>query len=253
MKKKIIFAILCVTFIYWLIPNKAWVFGTHSVFDSVRARGDVIVAAARQTIKIRAAWGLQQKIFVRPTQEEPCIMYGLGIAEDLTFETVMKNEGCDVYAFDCTSPPYMAQRARDAGIHFYPWCIGKYKAFTGDNGYIQHSDPKQLTVFKPLDNVMKTLKHTYVSLLKMDIEGFEWGVFETLLSHKDTVVWPDQLAFELHLEGTNPKAVNPEVVKGKGEWEMMRLFENLKSVGYTVVFKQLNPGDPYCCEFTLVR
>ena len=247
-KTHVLFAFLCASFLLvWCIPNKAWAFGTRSIFDSVH-----VYTSTLPTLVVREAWGFQKKIFVEPSalSKEPCVMYGIGIARDLTFEVTMKNHGCDVYAFDCTSPPYMMDRARDAGITFYPWCIGTQHAFNADNGYIKESDPNALTQFKSLAQVMITLQHSYVSLLKMDIEGFEWGVFESLLVDEKTI-WPQQLAFELHLEGTNPKAVNPELVQGKTPDIMHDLFHRLQNVGYKVVYKQLNPTDSFCCEFTL--
>lgn len=249
MKKHTIFALLCVLILFWFVPNKAWVFGTKNIFDSVH-----VYKSTLPTLVVREAWGFQKKIFVDPSAlspRQPCIMYGVGIARDLTFEVAMKDQGCLVYAFDCTSPPYMKERAQDAGIHFYPWCIGKQHAFNPDNGYIKESDSNALTQFKSLVEVMETLQHTYISLLKMDIEGFEWGVFESLLTN-DKTVWPQQLAFELHLEGTNPKAVNPDLVQGKDVDAMHNLFFQLENVGYHVLFKQLNPTDSFCCEFTLI-
>ena len=145
-------------------------------------------------------------------------MYGLGIADDLTFEIAMKEKGCEVHAFDCTSPKYMQDVARKVGIHFHPWCIGKQHAFNTGNGYIKNSDPESLSSFKSLSEIVAELNHEKVTLLKMDIEGFEWGVFADMLS--DGKFWPEQLSFELHLEGSNPKAVNPEIVRGKGRKAM---------------------------------
>jgi hypothetical protein len=107
-------------------------------------------------------------------------------------------------------------------------------------------------VFKPLHEIMQELGHTYISLLKMDIEGFEWGVFKSMLSNDDTI-WPEQLAFELHLQGAYEGAVNPDIVRNKGVEQMMELFKDLKRVGYEVLFKQLNPSDEFCCEFTLLK
>lgn len=262
----VFFALLSASLLIWYIPNKAWVLGTRSIFDSVPVYESelptlgnffvffLLAFFLKKRLVVREAWGFQKKVFVDPfaLSREPCIMYGLGIARDLTFEVAMKQQGCQVYAFDCTSPPYMIQRAQDAGITLYPWCIGEQHAFTADNGYIKESDAQALTQFKSLPQVMQTLQHSYVSLLKMDIEGFEWGVFESLLANKATI-WPQQLAFELHLEGTNPKAVNPDLVRGKNTAAMHDLFRQLRNVGYRVLYKQLNPGDPFCCEFTLTK
>jgi hypothetical protein len=247
--------VLCIITLYivvYYIPNKAWLFNLPSQFSVVPISVPVFLPP---TVKIKSTWGFQQKIFIDPhwKTDKPCIMYGLGIADDLTFERVMKQrKDCTVYAFDCTSPPHIAEYAQTLGIHFYPWCIGEAHAFNRGNVYTRHSNVNNLHVFKPLHQVMQELGHTYISLLKMDIEGFEWSVFSSMLKNNETI-WPDQLAFELHLQGAYEGAVNPKVVQNKGIEEMMQLFRDLFHVGYEVLFKELNPSDAYCCEFTLFK
>mmetsp|Transcript_117607 Transcript_117607/g.329308 ORF Transcript_117607/g.329308 Transcript_117607/m.329308 type:complete len:102 (-) Transcript_117607:127-432(-) len=98
---------------------------------------------------------------------------------------------------------------------------------------------------------MAELKHTSVDLLKFDIEGFEWRLFESELLGSKTL--PAQLSFELHAEGANPAYVPPANIKGKNFPEINQLFLKLFDLGYRVVSKEINGGDPACAEFVLVN
>ncbi len=62
-----------------------------------------------------------------------------------------------------------------------------------------------------------------------------------------------QLLFELHTDGSNPKAVPYERVKNKSVASVKKLFFDLWGIGYRVVARELNYWDPYCCEFVLVN
>merc|ERR1712187_1035342 len=58
-------------------------------------------------------------------------------------------------------------------------------------------------VFKTLSQTMKELGHSYIDLLKLDIEGFEWFLFETEVFTKKREQLPEQIAFELHTSAAN--------------------------------------------------
>lgn len=64
---------------------------------------------------------------------------------------------------------------------------------------------------------------------------------------------PSQLLFELHTKGANPNCVEPRLTQEKDRNAVNRLFAELWSLGYRVVFKYLNPEDPTCADFTLIR
>lgn len=177
-----------------------------------------------------------------------CITYGIGIADDSHFEQRMQDMGCETHAFDCTispdSPAVVGKKFK-----FHNWCIGE-KQNVNMSKTVYVDDDKKLQ-FKTLTDTMKELGHTYVDLLKFDIEGFEWKLFETQILKSE--VSPEQLSFELHTDKANPYYVPHDNVKDKGFVQVNRLFKSLFDMGYRVTSKELNSGDPACAEFVAIR
>merc|ERR1712004_367989 len=89
----------------------------------------------------------------------------------------MAREGCETHAFDCTVDPASPVVAGKS-FTFHNWCIGEEGAgFNAGNGYLRG---KQGGVqFKKLSETMRLLGHDSVDVLKFDIEGFEWKLFES--------------------------------------------------------------------------
>jgi hypothetical protein len=75
----------------------------------------------------------------------------------------------------------------------------------------------------------------------------------TVSAFKSPQYLPSQLLFELHTKGANPNCVEPRLTREKDRNAVNRLFAELWSLGYRVVFKYLNPEDPTCADFTLIR
>jgi hypothetical protein len=182
--------------------------------------------------------------------DENCVVYGLGIAGSMNLEIAMSKEGCKVFALDCTADiTKMTEEGKSYGVTFLPWCIGKEKPF-GDTVYTKGHTKDRKYQFFTLDQIMEKLGHKQVSLLKFDIEGFEWDLFDSLLTGYSL---PSQLLFELHVEGVTPLAVPAVVVKGKNRQAVNDLFSRLTKLGYVVYDKINNPGDKHACDFSLIR
>merc|ERR1719188_1953828 len=98
---------------------------------------------------------------------------------------------------------------------------------------------------------MRLLGHDLVDVLKFDIEGFEWKLFQSEIFGLKSL--PRQLAFELHTQGSKPIAVPPHLVQGKDFVEVNGLFLALHDVGYRVVSKEMNIYDDKCAEFVLIN
>lgn len=188
----------------------------------------------------------------KPGQKK-CLVYGMGIAWDSRFEEFMaKNVGCEVHAFDCTISDQSAA-VKDKDFTFHNWCIGSHDhvRMSSMTSYVKSKKQELNMKFKSLDQTMQELGHKDLDVLKFDIEGFEWQLFQTeLLPGK---VRPTQLAFELHTEGANTAAVPADVVRGKNNRAVNQMFLGMHKLGYRVVSKELNEGDPHCAEFVLVK
>lgn len=180
-----------------------------------------------------------------------CVVYGMGLADVVGFENEMAARGCEVHGFDCT----IATAPVDLkGWTFHPWCIGRRPggAWNPPTYAARAEAATAAPVFKTLREVMDDLGHADITVLKFDIEGHEWGIFE-----HEILQWPRplaaQLAFELHTEKANPAYVPAELTKSKGRPEVTHLFAQLTRLGYAVVSKEINLGDPACAEFVLAR
>ena len=64
---------------------------------------------------------------------------------------------------------------------------------------------------------------------------------------------PYEISFELHTEMAKKAYVSEALVKGKNKREVNELFIKLWKLGYRVISKVLNSGDPACCEFVVER
>jgi hypothetical protein len=190
--------------------------------------------------------GQGRKAMINPQFiQKPCVVYGLGVAGDPGYEQEM-SKYCEVHAFDCTVPansPHVSHQP----FHFHQLCIGR-EAVQAADGY---KHPGAKLRFEPLAHVKRRLGHEYIDVLKFDVEGHEWSLFDDILA--DSANLPGQLQFELHTNGANREYVPQQLVRDKRKREVNRLFMKLHAVGYRVLSKEINNGDPYCAEFTLVR
>eukprot|EP00306_Pavlova_sp_CCMP459_P017013 CAMPEP_0185206994 /NCGR_PEP_ID=MMETSP1140-20130426/59487_1 /TAXON_ID=298111 /ORGANISM="Pavlova sp., Strain CCMP459" /LENGTH=442 /DNA_ID=CAMNT_0027774667 /DNA_START=133 /DNA_END=1457 /DNA_ORIENTATION=+ len=185
-----------------------------------------------------------------------CLVYALGIGPDSSFEQRMAKLGCEVHAFDCTVPRW-APHVVDKGFVFHEWCIGtpppRDHGVATAGAYSQHTSAYTHENVKPLATVMHLLNHTRaVELLKFDIEGFEWALFNDQILRLAPALRPLELSFELHTENSNPVAVPQALVHGKGWKQVDELFLRLIRAGYRTLTKEVNTVDAACCEFVML-
>lgn len=125
------------------------------------------------------------------------ICYCGGAGEDITFDLGLSERfGCHIYSFDPT-PRAVSYVQRVAGdqprYHFYP--LGLWSGDTTlrfyaprDSHHVSHSAvnlQKTSTYFEAparrISTLMRELNHDRIDLLKLDIEGAEYGVLESLI------------------------------------------------------------------------
>merc|ERR1719454_2210175 len=126
--------------------------------------------------KLQIGFGGKNLVGVDQMKKNGCVVYAMGIAGNSEFEELMaKSVGCEVHAFDCTITKN-AKSVKGKTFKFHNWCIGA--SSSKYDGLYQHNADGM--VFKTLGESMKELGHTSMDLLKFDIEGFEWQLFEEL-------------------------------------------------------------------------
>jgi len=192
-----------------------------------------------------------------------CLVYAFGISGDSRFEEKMATtHGCEVHAFDCTIDTSY-KSVQNKHFKFHDWCVGEADAelanadglagTTNNNMRKEGGNVAKKLVFKSLVDSMKELGHhgKTIDVLKFDVEGFEWQLFEKeLLSGQ---VLPKQMSFEMHTEGAKPWAVPVANTDGKTNHEVNNVFLRLHKLGYRVVSKEINFKDHACAEFVVVR
>jgi len=132
-------------------------------------------------------------------KKPPCIIYGFGVGyhDEWDIEVATKLP-CEVHSFDPTPGVVAWMEKRKRGIpdrmHFHPWGISNRtqdkKVF--NNAFTK--DSNVLVSLKTVTDIMSTLDHRRVDVVKLDIESHEWGVLDDILD----IPGLEQLMLEFH-------------------------------------------------------
>ena len=89
-----------------------------------------------------------------------------------------------MHTFDHTLPPDDLKKVRsNPKIQFHPVGVGS---------------PKQNERFQYLPQIMADLEHKWIDVLKMDIEGSEWDLFQQIYDSSQASLMATQLLMEVH-------------------------------------------------------
>jgi FkbM family methyltransferase len=178
------------------------------------------------------------------------IVYSFGIGEDASFDlALIERFGCQVYAFDPTPRSLAWVRSQELPPRFsvHPYGLADY------DGIASFAPPKnpahvsfnqlpnrardtgrfELPV-RTLSTLMRELGHERLDVLKLDIEGGEYGVLDALAGGG---VLPRQILVEFHHQ-----------LRGISVAQTERTLDLLAGLGYRIFDRQ--PGG---CEFSLAR
>jgi len=137
----------------------------------------------------------------RIARQPECVIYSFGINGESSFEAALleRAPGCEVWGYDFSVNSFGPEIEKTSRLkkrsHFFPWALG------GRNAHGPEDDPKIYT----LDTLMRMNGHTFIDVLKIDIEGAEFDTLTTFLeAHKPTGPFSSttlpigQLQLELH-------------------------------------------------------
>jgi FkbM family methyltransferase len=141
------------------------------------------------------------------------VVYSLGVGSNISFDlSIIQRHGVTVFAFDPTpesaafvgrSPTPKEFQFRQIGVAAEDGTMELRTIKPGNKLYrpatllqIKEKEPSTITVkVQSLASIMRDLQHESIDLLKMDIEGGEYGVLEGLLR---TSIRPRQIVMEYH-------------------------------------------------------
>ncbi|KAG0650504.1 hypothetical protein D0Z07_3342 [Hyphodiscus hymeniophilus] len=129
----------------------------------------------------------------KPSPHPDTIIYSFGVNDESTFEAEMlaRIPSAQVYAFDYSVTSFGPQLSPSysARAHFNQFGLGFM------------DEPTKKPPFFTLSTLMAQNNHTYIDILKIDIEGSEYEAFDEFMDRCDaTGVMPvGQVMIELHL------------------------------------------------------
>lgn len=210
---------------------------------------------------------LPKEIFCRGRQGHK-IIYSVGIGENISFdEEILKVINADLYAFDPTPKAIDYINRNDINkkenFHFYSYGLsdknGEEKFYLPKNkSHVSASivlydgidkDDSIIVTMKRLDTVISELKHKHINILKMDVEGAEFRIFEDFFSRKKGNDSFDYLCIELHERFfEEPKTIREgfiRLLKENGYYYWYSLGEEFLFVSSKVMQTQkMNPFVP---------
>lgn len=164
------------------------------------------------------------------------VVYSFGIGTDISFDiALVERFSMQVHAFDPTprSLDWIRTQQVPSNIHVYPYGIADFDGTImlhppTNPGHVSFSvvehgggPEAQCPVYR-LRSIMRMLGHTRIDLLKMDVEGCEYGVIRDIVSEALPV---HQLCIEFHHRW-------PEIGIDKTE----EAITSLRSVGYRISY-----------------
>jgi len=161
---------------------------------------------------------------------------------------------CVTHTFDCTLQNNRPRKkpASD-NVRFYPYCIGS--SSSSGNNETKATDPQQpQRQFLSYYDLWKQTKTTSPpKLLKIDVEGFEFGVIPAMLRDSPPETWPEQITMEVHW-ATRMVDV-PSILRTRTASEISLFFGQMFNQGgyLPVKAKYFEPGCFTCLEVLMVR
>lgn len=183
-----------------------------------------------------------------------CSFFSIGSNDQWGFEqeVIQKLPHCVTHTFDCTLPNNQPQRKPvSENIFFHPHCIGGDESVQAINSTNSDNAPQRYLPYREMWKITNTTKPP--QLLKIDVEGFEFGVIPSMLRNSPSEIWPEQIAMEVHW--ATRMVDEPSFLRTRTAAEISLFFGHLFNYGgyLPVNVKYFDPHCPSCLEVLMVR
>ena len=135
-------------------------------------------------------------------QRPGCVVYSFGSNGETEFEeAVLATTHCEVHVFDPTlSPEALVKLKALPSIQFHPIGLGPkdQQLQMTDNKMTMGRHSAEPMNIQTLQTIMRNLNHTWIDVLKMDIEGFEYATLQGWMHSSKTWLPVTQLLVEFH-------------------------------------------------------
>lgn len=181
-----------------------------------------------------------------------CNVFSFGIRDDVSFEIdLAKRTKCNIYGFD----PSVSSLPNN--LQEYQPCPNGGKIMFESVGLGSKSEIEKTNSWKlfTLEDLMTIKSVSTIDLLKIDIEGSEWDVFEQL-KHAGTLKNVQQLSIELHFKQKDSNLAGTD----SGIRDVVSFFRTCEEAGLYAFSWEVNmnpPGyfgqRPWAIEYSFVR
>lgn len=241
------------------VYQKAHTRYTHDKFD-----GFQVMAPCKYSCTGKCRADTSKIVCGAETLQAGCIIYSIGGNNNWDFEQqIYDMTPCEIHTFDCTGPRTRFKTpARIADRHtFHHVCLATTNIpAVADPSSVPVSPPDfpVIGAMETLESMQKRLGHTRLDLLKIDIEGYEWPIFESWPELSDLeasrqVALPMQVLVEVHYQTAMHDLWPQKGVPFKTVVDLVNLQEHLLKMGYVVAVRDDNEQCKHCTELTLLR
>ena len=135
-------------------------------------------------------------------QRPGCVVYSFGSNGETEFEeAVLATTECEVHVFDPTLGPEALSKLKALpSITFHPIGLGPrdQRVKMTDTKMTMGNRRVEAMDIQTLQTIMQNLNHTWVDVLKVDIEGFEYATLQQWMKHSKEWFPVTQLLVEFH-------------------------------------------------------
>ncbi|XP_042858220.1 uncharacterized protein LOC122244399 [Penaeus japonicus] len=188
--------------------------------------------------------------FVRPPSNN-CLVYSFGIGYDFSFDAAMGRYGCQVFSFDDDSEHELLKRNPYPKVTFLRVRLAAGRSVSVERSYHPKTKQEYIYLYRPLDNIMYLLDQHRANLdvLKVDVDGPEWEIFEDSIFRTDILERTRQLSIEVHLSAFLDPHLNTSLPLTQTLQKYTRVFKGLEERGLRLAHHEPNLFYPKFAKF----